>query len=59
MWNLQKKKKKRERERDTNELIYKTEIEPQTWKLMVTKGKGVGINLQFGLNINTLLLDIK
>ena len=35
MWNLKKN--------DTNELIYKTEIDPQTEnKLMVTKGKGWG-----------------
>ena len=35
---MEPKKKKK----DTNELIYKTEIEPQTWKtnLWLSKGKG-------------------
>ena len=35
MWNLKN---------DTNELIYKTEIDPQTWKtnLWLSKGKGAG-----------------
>ena len=36
MWNLKKK--------DTNELIYKTEIDSQTWEtnLWLPKGKGGG-----------------
>ena len=39
MWNWKKKK-----ERDTDELIYKTEIYPQTWKtsLWLPKRKGEG-----------------
>ena len=51
MWNIKKKK-------DTNELIYKTEIDPQTQKtnLWLPKGKDVGgINQEFGINIYTLL----
>ena len=43
---------------DTNELIYKREIDSQTEnKLMVTKGErgGVGINLEFAINRYTLL----
>ena len=51
MWNLKKKK-------DTNELIYKTEIDPQIQKtnLWLPKGKGKGgINQEFGINIYTLM----
>ena len=50
MWNLKRK--------DTNELIYKTEIDSQTQKtsLCLPKGKaGVGINQEAGINIYTLL----
>ena len=44
MWNLKN---------DTNELIYKTDIDD---KLMVNKGeRGGGINQEFGINIYTLL----
>ena len=43
MWNLKK---------DTNELIYKTETNSQTEKtnLWLPKGKGGGINEEFGIN---------
>ena len=39
MWNLKK---------DTNELIYKTQIDPQTQKtnLWLPKGKGEGIKVR-------------
>ena len=52
MWNLKKN--------DTNELIYKTEIDSQAQKtnLWLPKGKGGvgrGINHKFGINIYTLL----
>ena len=50
MWNL--------KENDTNELIYKTEIDPQTKKtnFQSPKGKrGGGINQEFGVNVYTLL----
>ena len=48
MWNLK---------RDTDDLIYKTEIDSQTEnKLVVIQGKrGGGINWEFGINIYTLL----
>ena len=41
MWNLKKN--------DTNELIYKIEIDSQTQKtnLWLSKGKGGGMNLEF------------
>ena len=48
-----KKKKK-----DTNELVYKTEIDPQTQRknLQLPKGKGCGggVNQEFGANIHQL-----
>ena len=41
MWNLKKKK-------DTKELIYKTEIESQTWKTnMVIKGDGTCVGRRY------------
>ena len=49
MWNLKN---------DTNELIYKTEIDsqPQETNFWLPKGKGWGgINEEFGSNIYTLL----
>ena len=48
MWNLKC---------DTNQLIYKTETDSQTQKtnLWLPKGKGEGINQEFGINIYTLL----
>ena len=50
MWNLKY---------DTNELIYKTETDSQTWKtkLWLPKGKGSGggINLEFGISRYKLL----
>ena len=47
MWNLKN---------GTNEPIYKTEIESQTWKtkLWLPRGKG-GINFKTGIDIYTLL----
>ena len=33
MWNLKEKK-------DTNKLIYKIEIDPQTWKINLWSSKG-------------------
>ena len=41
---------------DTNELIYKTEIDSQTQKtnLWLLKGEGGGINQEFGVNRYTL-----
>ena len=54
MWNL----KTLISSLDTNELIYKTEIQihRQKNKPMVTKGeRGVGVNKEFGINIYTLL----
>ena len=50
-----KKKKKKD---DTNDLIHKTEIDPQTQKTNSwLKGKGMegGINQEFGINKYTLL----
>ena len=51
MWNLKKN--------DTNELIYKTEIDSPDIenKLMVTKGerRWRGISSEFGINRHTLL----
>ena len=49
MWTL--------KNNDTNELIYKTEIDPQTQKtnLWLPKGKGGGINQEFEINIYTLV----
>ena len=50
IWNLKKN--------NTNELIYKTEIDPQTWKtnLWLPGGKGGrGINWKIGNDIYTLL----
>ena len=51
MWNLQRN--------DTNELIYKTETNSQTWRknLGFPKGKngGEGIVREFRINIGTLL----
>ena len=50
MWNLKN---------ETNELMYKTEIDPQTQKtnLWLSKGKGggEGINQEFGISMYTLL----
>ena len=42
---------------DTNELIYKTEIDPQTQKtnLWLSKGKGEGISQEDRINRYTLL----
>ena len=50
MWNLKSKN-------DTNELIYKTETDSQTYKtnLWLPKGKGEGVNYEFGINRYTLL----
>ena len=51
MWNLKKKK-------DTNEIIYGTEIDPQTeiTNLWLPKGEGGGgINWEVGINIYTPL----
>ena len=44
------------RKKDTSEFIYKTEIDPQTWKrnLWLPKGKTGGRD-KLGLNIYTLL----
>ena len=39
MWNLKKK--------DRNEFTYKTEIDPQTQKLTVTKGERTGWGVGF------------
>ena len=50
MWNLKKN--------DTNEIIYKTEIDSQKQKtnLWLPKGKGGGgVNWEFGIDIYTLL----
>ena len=46
-----------ENRKDTNELIYKTEIDPETYKTnMITKGeRGSGINQEFGTNLYTPL----
>ena len=43
--------------KDTNELIYKTEVDPQTQKinLWLPKGKGGEINQEFEINIYTVL----
>ena len=44
--------------KDTNELIHKTEVDPQTQKtnFWLQKGKaGGGINQEVGINIYTLL----
>ena len=54
MWNLKS---------DKNELIYKTEIDSQTWKtnLWLPRGKGRGgggINWEFGINIHTTIYKI-
>ena len=45
------------KKKDTNELIYKREIDPDRKSLMVTKGEsgGGGINWEFEFNIYTLL----
>ena len=53
MWNLKKKK-------DTNELIYKTEVDSETLenKYMITKGEGMG-RVHWGLGINTYILVYK
>ena len=42
---------------DTNELIYKTEIDSQTQKtnLRLSKGKEEGIHQEFGINMHTLV----
>ena len=52
MWNLKKKKIN-----DSKELIYKTEIDPQTQKTnsWLQRGKGRGINQQFEINRYKLL----
>ena len=50
MWNLKN---------DRNEFIYKTEIDPSTWKINIwsPKGKeGEGLNQEFCVSIYTLLL---
>ena len=50
MWNLNKN--------NTSEIIYKTEIDSQTYKtnLWLPKGKaGAGINWEFGIKIYTQL----
>ena len=50
-------KKKRKKRNDTNELIYKTEIDPHTQKTnMVTKEDIMGRDkLEFGISRHTLL----
>ena len=46
-----------ENRKDTNELIYKTEIDPETQNTnMITKGeRGSGINQESGTNLYTPL----
>ena len=55
MWNLKTKQNKK----DTNERIYKTEINLQTKKanlwLLKEKGAGWGMNQEFEINVYTLL----
>ena len=41
MWNLKTKKKKKKRN-GTNELIYKTEIDSQTWKTNLWLPREIG-----------------
>ena len=45
------------KKKDTNELIYKTEIDSQTQKtsLWLLRGKVEGINQEFGVKIYTVL----
>ena len=48
---------KKQKKTDTNELIYKTEVESQMLKtnLWLPEGKGGGINWEIGIDIYTLL----
>ena len=46
MWNLKN---------DKNKLIYKSAIDSWTNKLMVTKGRGEGVNWEFRVNRYTPL----
>ena len=50
MWNLKN-------EINTNELIYKTEIDSQSYSLVIygSRGKRWRINWEFGIKIHTLL----
>ena len=47
MWNL--------KNNGTDELIYKTETESQTWKTNLWLSGGTGINWEIGTDIYTLL----
>ena len=48
-------------ENDTNELIYKIETDSQTQKtnLWLPRGKGGGINQEFGLNVYLEVIHVE